>query len=303
MYLVSYRLRGSNDPWRVGVQRDQAVVDASTYPPFRGNTAKEEHALSVRTLLQKGQQELDNVLAWANQQLDAGRDVMPLESLEFGPPVPDPDKIICLGINYREHAAETKSEVPPVPTFFAKFRNSLIGPTSPILLPRVSTHIDYEGELAVIIGERCKHVSEQDALQYVAGYAAFNDVSARDLQTRTSQWTAGKALDTFAPMGPGIVPASEIPDPQALTLITRLNGQEVQHDSTAGMVHSVAAAIAFLSSFMTLEPGDIIATGTPSGVGFKRNPPLFMRHGDVVEVEIERIGTIRNPVVDEREAQ
>jgi acylpyruvate hydrolase len=303
MYLVSYRLLGSNDPWRAGVQRDQAVVDASTYPPFRGNTAKEEHALSVRTLLQKGQQELNNVLAWANQQLDAGHDVMPLESLEFGPPVPDPDKIICLGINYREHAAEAKLEVPPVPTFFAKFRNSLIGPTSPILLPRVSTRIDYEGELAVIIGERCKHVSEQDALQYVAGYAAFNDVSARDLQSRTSQWTAGKALDTFAPMGPGIVPASEIPDPQTLTLITRLNGQEVQHDSTASMVHSVAAAIAFLSSFMTLEPGDIIATGTPSGVGFKRNPPLFMRHGDVVEVEIEHIGTIRNPVVDEREAQ
>jgi len=303
MYIVSYRLRGSNDPWRAGFQRDQAVIDASTYPSFSENSRTEGGLLSVRTLLQKGKQELDNFLAWAKQQLDAGRDLVPLESLEFGPPVPDPDKIICLGVNYREHAAEAKLEVPPVPTFFAKFRNSLIGPTAPILLPSVSTRIDYEGELAVIIGERCKHVSEQDALQYVAGYAAFNDVSARDLQSRTSQWTAGKALDTFAPMGPGIVPASEIPNPQALTLITRLNGQEVQHDSTAGMVYSVAAAIAFLTSFMTLEAGDIIATGTPSGVGFKRNPPLFMRHGDVVEVEIERIGTIRNPVVDEREVQ
>ena len=303
MYIVSYRLRGSDDPWRAGFQRDQAVIDARTYPPFSENSKAEEGFLSVRRLLQKGQQELSNALAWANQQLDAGYNLIPLESLEFGPPVPDPDKIICLGINYREHAAEANVEVPPVPTFFAKFRNSLIGPTASIQLPRVSTRIDYEGELAVIIGERCKHVSEQDALQYVAGYAAFNDVSARDLQTRTSQWTAGKALDTFAPMGPGIVPASEIPDPQALTLITRLNGQEVQHDSTASMVHSVATAIAFLASFMTLEPGDIIATGTPSGVGFKRNPPLFMRHGDVVEVEIERIGTIRNSVVDEREAQ
>lgn len=303
MYIVSYRLRGSDDPWRAGFQRDQAVIDAKTYPPFSENSKGEGGFLSVRALLQKGQQELNNVLAWANQQLAAGHDLIPLESLEFGPPVPDPDKIICLGINYREHAAEANAEVPPVPTFFAKYRNSLIGPSASIQLPRVSTRIDYEGELAVIIGERCKHVSEQDALQYVAGYAAFNDVSARDLQTRTSQWTAGKALDTFAPMGPGIVPASEIPDPQALTLITRLNGQEVQHDSTGSMVHSVAAAIAFLTSFMTLEPGDIIATGTPSGVGFKRNPPLFMRHGDVVEVEIERIGTIRNPVVDEREAQ
>jgi 2-keto-4-pentenoate hydratase/2-oxohepta-3-ene-1,7-dioic acid hydratase in catechol pathway len=303
MYIVSYRLRGSDDPWRAGFQRDQAVIDASTYPPFSENSKAEGGFLSVRALLQKGQQELNNVLAWANQQLAAGHDLIPLESLEFGPPVPDPDKIICLGINYREHAAEANVEVPPVPTFFAKFRNSLIGPTASIQLPRISTRIDYEGELAVIIGERCKHVSEQNALQYVAGYAAFNDVSARDLQTRTSQWTAGKALDTFAPMGPGIVPATEIPDPQALTLITRLNGQEVQHDSTGSMVHSVAAAIAFLTSFMTLEPGDIIATGTPSGVGFKRNPPLFMRHGDVVEVEIERIGTIRNSVVDEREAQ
>ena len=303
MYIVSYRLRGSDDPWRAGFQRNQAVIDASTYPPFSENSKAEGGFLSVRTLLQRGQQEFSNALAWASQQLDTGHNLIPLESLEFGPPVPDPDKIICLGINYREHAAEANAEVPPVPTFFAKYRNSLIGPTASIQLPRVSTRIDYEGELAVIIGERCKHVTEQDALQYVAGYAAFNDVSARDLQSRTSQWTAGKAIDTFAPMGPGIVPATEIPDPQALTLITRLNGQEVQHDSTGSMVHSVATAIAFLASFMTLEPGDIIATGTPSGVGFKRNPPLFMRHGDVVEVEIERIGTIRNPVVDEREAQ
>ncbi|HEX6478381.1 MAG TPA: fumarylacetoacetate hydrolase family protein [Ktedonobacteraceae bacterium] len=303
MYIVSYRPRGSDDPWRAGFQRNQAVIDASTYPPFSENSKAEGGFLSVRTLLQRGQQEFSNALAWASQQLDTGHNLIPLESLEFGPPVPDPDKIICLGINYREHAAEANAEVPPVPTFFAKYRNSLIGPTASIQLPRVSTRIDYEGELAVIIGERCKHVTEQDALQYVAGYAAFNDVSARDLQSRTSQWTAGKAIDTFAPMGPGIVPATEIPDPQALTLITRLNGQEVQHDSTGSMVHSVATAIAFLASFMTLEPGDIIATGTPSGVGFKRNPPLFMRHGDVVEVEIERIGTIRNPVVDEREAQ
>jgi 2-keto-4-pentenoate hydratase/2-oxohepta-3-ene-1,7-dioic acid hydratase in catechol pathway len=161
----------------------------------------------------------------------------------------------------------------------------------------VSRQIDYEGELAVIIGTRCKDVTEQEALQYVAGYTIMHDVSARDLQMQTSQWTAGKALDTFAPMGPGIVPASSIPDPQTLTLTTRLNEQVVQHDSTANMIFSVAAAIAFLSSLMTLEPGDIIATGTPSGVGFKRTPPLFLQEGDVVEIEIERIGRIRNPVI------
>ena len=139
-------------------------------------------------------------------------------------------------------------------------------------------------------------MTEQEALGYVAGYSILNDVTARDIQAQTSQWTAGKALDTFAPMGPGIVPASQIPDPQTLTLITLVNGQEVQHDCTANMIFSVASALAFLSSLMTLEPGDILATGTPSGVGFKRTPPLFLQDGDVVEVEIERIGRLRNPV-------
>ena len=150
--------------------------------------------------------------------------------------------------------------------------------------------------MAVIIGKRCKAVPEEEALHYVAGYCILDDVTARDIQAQTSQWTAGKALDTFAPMGPGIVPASQIPDPQTLTLVTRVNGQEVQHDTTANMIFSVASAIAFLSSLMTLEPGDILATGTPSGVGFKRTPPLFLQDGDVVEVEIERIGLLRNPV-------
>ncbi len=301
MNLVSYRVRGSDGPWRVGVERDSTVVDVSTYPPLREKAMGLEQHLSMHTLLAQGQQELTDVLSWAGQQLDAGQDVIPLASLELGPPIPDPDKFICLGVNYREHAAEVKLEVSSVPTLFAKFRNCLIGPAAPILLPQVSTQIDYEGELAVIIGTRCKDVSEKDALKYVAGYTVCNDVSARDIQMRTSQWMAGKVLDTFAPMGPGIVPASEVADPQTLMLTTRLNGQVVQHDTTANMVYSVAASIAFISSLMTLEPGDIIATGTPSGVGFRRNPPLFLRHGDVVEVEIERVGTIRNPVLNQRE--
>lgn len=155
----------------------------------------------------------------------------------------------------------------------------------------------YEGELAVIIGSRCHEVSEQEALRFVAGYSIMNDVSARDVQLRTSQWTAGKALDTFAPMGPGIVLASELPDPQALLLTTRVNGQVVQQANTATMIFSLATIVSFLSSLMTLEPGDIIATGTPAGVGFKHTPPLYLRDGDVVEVEIADIGQIRNPIV------
>jgi 2-keto-4-pentenoate hydratase/2-oxohepta-3-ene-1,7-dioic acid hydratase in catechol pathway len=297
MILVSYRDRGSSTAWRAGIAHEQAVVDASAYLLSRAEVASGQADLSVRALLQQGQQALKEVFAWAKPQFEARSGLLSLDALELGPPVPDPDKIICLGVNYREHAAEAQQELPAVPMFFAKFRNSLIGPTSPILLPRASTQVDYEGELAVIIGQRCKEVAEQDALQYVAGYTIMNDVSARDVQMQTSQWTAGKALDTFAPMGPGIVLASSIPNPQTLTLTTRVNEQVVQHDTTANMVFSVASTIAFLSSLMTLEPGDIIATGTPSGVGFKRTPPLFLHDGDVVEVEIERIGRIRNPVI------
>jgi 2-keto-4-pentenoate hydratase/2-oxohepta-3-ene-1,7-dioic acid hydratase in catechol pathway len=287
MMLVSYRLRDSDAAWHVGMMRDQAVVDASAYVLSDGRSYA-----SVQELLPL----LDELCVWASQQFERGNRVLSLETLELGPPVPNPDKILCLGVNYREHAAEAQQEIPVVPLVFAKFRNSLTGPTSPILLPRVSKLIDYEGELAVIIGKRCKAVTEQEALGYVAGYSIINDVTARDIQAQTSQWTAGKALDTFAPMGPGIVPASQIPDPQTLTLITRVNGQEVQHDRTANMLFPVASALAFLSSLMTLEPGDILATGTPSGVGFKRTPPLFLQDGDVVEVEIERIGRLRNPV-------
>ena len=297
MILVSYRARGSSTAWRTGIAHEQAVVDASAYLLSRAEVASGQPDLSVRALLQKGEQALLEVFAWAKSQFEARSGLLSLDALELGPPVPDPDKIICLGVNYREHAAEAQQELPAVPMFFAKFRNSLIGPTSPILLPHVSTQVDYEGELAVIIGQRCKEVAEQEALQYVAGYTIMNDVSARDVQMQTSQWTAGKALDTFAPMGPGIVLASSIPNPQTLTLTTRVNEQVVQHDTTANMVFSVASTIAFLSSLMTLEPGDIIATGTPSGVGFKRTPPLFLHDGDVVEVEIERIGRIRNPVI------
>lgn len=284
MMLVSYRQKASADAWQAGVAHEGQVV------PVSGA------GLGVRALLEQGRDALEQVFARARGQFGVGRGVLALESVDLGPPVPDPDKILCLGLNYREHAAEAGLALPSVPVFFAKFRNSLVGPYSPVLLPRISTQIDYEGELAAVIGTRCKEVPEEDALSYVAGYTVMNDVSARDVQTQTSQWTAGKALDTFAPMGPGIVPTSDIPDPQNLTLTTRVNGQVVQHTHTGDMIFTVAQAVAFLSTLMTLEPGDIIATGTPSGVGFTRTPPLFLRDGDVTEVEIGGIGAIRNPV-------
>jgi 2-keto-4-pentenoate hydratase/2-oxohepta-3-ene-1,7-dioic acid hydratase in catechol pathway len=257
----------------------------------------------VRAYLSASPDEQAQVLAWAARRLEAGAQVLALDEVELGPPVPDPEKIVCLGLNYPEHASEGGFDIPPVPTFFAKFRNSLVGPSSPVILPAADRFIDYEGELAVVIGKRCKHVSEQEALPYVAGYTVCNDVSARALQMQTGQWTAGKAIDTFLPMGPGIVLAADIPDPQALTLTTRVNGKVVQHESTSQMIFSVAATIAFLSSFMTLEPGDVIATGTPSGIGARRQPPLFLHAGDIVEVEIEPIGMIRNQMVAEDPSQ
>jgi 2-keto-4-pentenoate hydratase/2-oxohepta-3-ene-1,7-dioic acid hydratase in catechol pathway len=293
--LVSYRRHGHTDEsWRAGVEHEGRVVDAAAL--WHDGV----HETTTKQLLAAGPATARKVFKQAREALDGGPDargVFQAASVELGPPVPDPDKIICIDINYADHANEAGLARTEVPLFFAKFRYSLTGPTSPILLPCVSSQIDYEGELAVIIGTRCKEVSEQEALQYVAGYTIMNDVSARDLQIQTSQYIAGKALDTFAPMGPGIVLASDIPNPQTLMLTTRVNGQAVQRASTASMIFSVAAIISFLSSLMTLEPGDIIATGTPSGVGFKRTPPLFLHAGDVTEVEIEGIGQLRNPVV------
>ncbi|GAC1394602.1 MAG: fumarylacetoacetate hydrolase family protein [Ktedonobacteraceae bacterium] len=298
MQLVSYRTQGHTDGgWRAGVEHKGRMVDVAA---FWHDGAQET---TIRHLLVAGPATVRTVFKQAHEALDAGPDVpgvLQSASVELGPPVPDPDKIICIGLNYADHANEAGLAQTEVPVFFAKFRNALVGPSAPIVLPRVSREIDYEGELAVVIGQRCKDVSVSVALEYVAGYSVFNDVSARDLQMQTSQYMAGKALDTFAPMGPGIVLASDIPDPQTLLLTTRVNGQVVQHASTATMIFSVAKVISFLSSLMTLEPGDIIATGTPSGVGFKRTPPLFLHDGDVTEVEIEGIGQLRNPVMQAR---
>jgi 2-keto-4-pentenoate hydratase/2-oxohepta-3-ene-1,7-dioic acid hydratase in catechol pathway len=297
--LVSYRSDRTAPTWRAGVASNQVLIDLAGYAASTSRSQASGSCQSVRAYLSASPDEQEQILVWAARRLEAGEQVLSLDEVELGPPVPDPEKILCLGLNYPEHAAEAELDIPPVPTFFAKFRNSLVGPTSPVILTAADHFIDYEGELAVVIGKRCKHVSEQEALAYVAGYTVCNDVSARVLQMQTGQWTAGKAIDTFLPMGPGIVLAADMPDPQTLLLTTRVNGEVVQRENTSQMIFSVAATIAFLSSFMTLEPGDLIATGTPSGIGARRQPPLFLHPGDIVEVEIERIGMIRNQMVAE----
>ncbi len=291
MHIISYRTT-PGAPWLAGFEHEGRVIAASAVYSY-GNQSP-----TVRNLLLAGPDTLTKALADAHTLFATDRqDVLALDTVELGAPVPDPDKIICLGLNYADHAAESNMAIPKYPVLFPKYRNSLTGPHSPIVLPRFSTQIDYEAELAVIIGRTCKDVTEQDALSYVAGYSIMNDVSARDWQFLANQWMPGKAIDTFGPMGPGIVPAAEIPDPQSLRVIARVNGQVLQDGNTKLMIFSVAKSIEFISTFMTLEPGDIISTGTPAGVGFSRKPPLFLHEGDVVEVEIERVGSIVNKVV------
>jgi acylpyruvate hydrolase len=219
-----------------------------------------------------------------------------VDDVDLGPPVPDPEKIICLGHNYYDHAETIGGDRPPVPGLFAKFPPSLIGSGQPIILCPLSSQPDYEGELAVIISRPCRNVTEQDALSYVAGYTIMNDISARDLQLQTSQYMAGKMPDTYGPLGPVVVPPSRLKDPQALTLHTRLNGEVMQEATTAQMIFSVATTIAWLSSILTLSPGDIISTGTPSGIGHTRQPQVHLKPGDLIEVAISGIGTLSNTV-------
>jgi len=291
MRIISYRSH-PQDAWQAGIELDGHVVAATAAYSYG------DQLPTVRVLLEAGPAMLSTVLANASEIFAAGdQPLLRLDTLELGAPVADPAKIVCMGLNYADHAAETQMPIPKYPVLFPKYRNSLTGPYSPIVLPRFSSKIDYEAELAVVIGQTCKDVSEQDALHYVAGYTIMNDVTARDWQSFSSQWMPGKAIDTFAPMGPGIVPASELPDPQKLHITTRVNGQVLQDSNTAMMLFSVSKSIEFISTFMTLDPGDIISTGTPAGVGFSRKPPIYLHEGDVVEIEIECIGRIINQVV------
>lgn len=214
-----------------------------------------------------------------------------------------PATIFCIGLNYRQHAAETNVSLPQFPVVFMKGANAVQHPGEPICLPRwlASNKVDYECELAVVIGRTCKNVRREDALEYVLGYTCANDVSARDWQKEGggSQWCRGKTFDTFAPLGPALVTADEIPNPNALGIRTMVNGEVRQDCSTADMIFDVATLIEFLSGSTTLFPGTVILTGTPHGVGMARKPPCFLQPGDVVAVEIEKIGTLSNPVIDE----
>ena len=216
-------------------------------------------------------------------------------------PIPDPQKVVCVGLNYRDHAIESTMAIPIEPVLFSKFASALIGHGENIVLPKVSTKVDYEAELVIVVGKRGRHIREADAMAHVAGYSVGHDVSARDWQLEKDgkQWMAGKSFDTFAPVGPTLVLTDEVPDPHKLGIRLRLNGKTMQESNTEQMIFSVAQIIAYLSIVFTLEPGDLIFTGTPPGIGHALSPAVYMKPGDVAEVEIDTLGTLRNPVVAE----
>ncbi len=224
---------------------------------------------------------------------------LPLDKAKLLAPIPRPNKLICVGLNYLDHAKETGAEVPKVPTIFNKFATSVIGPGDNVVLPKVSKAPDFEAELAFVIGEGGRHIAAEDWSKHVFGYTIVNDVTARDYQRATTQWLMGKTFDTFAPIGPWIVTADEIPDPHALDIQLEINGEVLQDSNTRELIFKIPELIAFLSSVFTLEPGDIVSTGTPAGVGFTRKPPRFLRPGEEMIVRIQGIGELRNPIVAE----
>ncbi len=273
---------------RAAVQQGQAYVDLQATDPALPT--------SVRQLLAGGPEALRAAEQAARSpravRHEAGR-------VKLRAPLLDPPKVVCVGLNYRDHAAEGGVPVPKEPVLFSKYATSIIGPEEPIVLPPVSQEVDYEAELVVVIGKRGRPRGEAEAAGYVAGYTVGHDVSARDWQLKKDgkQWMVGKTFDTFAPIGPVIVTADEVRDPHALPIRLRLNGKTMQESNTKEMVFTAPALVAYLGQVFTLEPGDLIFTGTPPGVGFARKPPVYLKAGDVAEVEIEGLGVLRNPVV------
>ncbi len=278
MRLVTY---GADGEARAGVQTGDGVLDAAKLLGV--------HAIGVRELI-----ESERVAELAER---AGEeDLEPVAPDALLPPVPDPDKIVCIGLNYRSHAAEAGIDPPEHPTFFAKFRNALAPPGATVELPAASEKVDYEAEVAFVIGRRCKDVEADRALDSIAGYMLLNDLSARDLQFATPQWMPGKVFDSSAPCGPALVTPDEAGAPESISFTLDLNGERMQDASTSDLIFSVAELVARLSRWMTLEPGDIISTGTPSGVGSVRNPRVWLKPGDEIVISSPTLGELRTQI-------
>jgi 2-keto-4-pentenoate hydratase/2-oxohepta-3-ene-1,7-dioic acid hydratase in catechol pathway len=293
MRVVTF-LDGST--WKAGAVLGQHIYDIGRALAHAGGSADFE-PLSVRELLRIHGGSLEAVNAAVEAAARSGmRAHGRLADATLAPPVPDPGKVLCVGLNYRDHVAETGRKLPEFPDVFAKFASSLIGSNDPIGGLQVTEQLDFEGELAVVIGRTARAVTPDEAPRHIAGAMVLNDITARDLQYRGTQWLMGKAVDASTPCGPALVTLDEIGDLQELDVTTRVNGVEMQHSNTRHMIFTVAEIIAYLSRTITLEPGDIIATGTPEGIGAKRTPPTWLRAGDRVTVEIARVGTLASIV-------
>jgi 2-keto-4-pentenoate hydratase/2-oxohepta-3-ene-1,7-dioic acid hydratase in catechol pathway len=283
--LVQYTVGGTS---RLGVVIADRIVDVRKAADSIGLSS--EAFTSILALLEAG----DEALAFV-QSLRGESNAVPVSRVRLECPVVS-RKIIAVGLNYKDHAIEAGLKIPTAPLCFAKFTSSLSGPFDPIQLPAEGAQVDFEGELGVIIGRKASRVAEGDAMRHVAGYVVFNDVSERRWQFDDGQWTRGKSCDTFAPNGPFLVTADEVPDPGALRITTRLNDEIMQDSNTNQFIFNIPKIVSYFSHSFTLDPGDLIATGTPAGVDFSRKPPVYLKHGDVVDVEIERIGRISNQV-------
>lgn len=290
MKIVGFEVNGE---LRVGVVEGDQVIDLKV--------VDEKAPGDLREWLERHNGDLSPMADLARRAPAGAR--RPLKGLKFGLPVAAPGKIICLGLNYMEHVKEGayRDNVPKFPTIFMRCRTSLIPHESAILRPTVSDTLDYEAEMVVVIGRRAKHLKKENAVGCIAGYSCFNEGSVREFQRHTSQWDMGKNFDRTGAFGPWMVTADELPPGgKGLKIETRLNGKVMQSDNTDNMMFPVAETLAYITQGITLDPGDIIVTGTPSGVGFPRKPPVFMRQGDVCEVEVERIGILRNSIADEK---
>lgn len=282
MKLVSYQRAGREG---FGAVIDNGVIDLGA--ALGGRFADLKALLAADALAQA-------------REVIAGRKAdFALDSVELLPVIPNPGKIWCCGLNYGEHVRETNREVTEQPTFFLRVADSQVGHGQAIVRPRESTQLDYEAEIAVVIGKPGRRIAEADAFGHIAGYACYNDGSVRDWQKHTSQWVPGKNFWRTGGFGPWMVTADEIPANTVMSLVTRLNGVEMQRATTDMLIHSIARQIAYTSTVAPLQAGDVIVTGTPGGVGARRTPPVWMKAGDVVEIEVDRIGVLRNPIVDE----
>ncbi len=307
MKLVSYSTAGTT---RIGCIQDETVIDLNyayvaqleAEGMIRAKQIADAYVpANMVEFLQGGKTSMElaaNAAAYAISHADsiAYPVIHRLEAVKLEAPVIQPSKMICVGHNYREHILEMKRELPEHPVVFAKYPNTIIGPQDDIPYYPISEQLDYEAEFVFVIGRRARNVTQADALDYVAGYTIANDVTYRDIQRRTIQWMQGKAVDGSAPMGPWLVTADELTNPSGLEVVLTVNGEERQRSNTANLVFTVPRLVEFLSGLMTLEPGDVILTGTPGGVGFARDPQVFLQDGDVVRIEIEKIGALENTV-------